>query len=639
MRRVLVWLLFLAFAAGAPCAVWFGREALFSKFEHQLTRETHEQATRAMVRMTVAVHGDDAARRSELADRIETFLAAAGAPPQRTLMTDTEQIESLAATLPPDRVEPAKAWIAAEAARLTRPVERRRMAPPPAAADPNSGRRGELSRDLASLKREQRGLEEDMRALAAQKEQVMEWRRKVRHPAQLIAEDPEALQMRQKLVDLELKLAHELEYLTPTHPQVQNLYTDIAQVKSSMDRRVMIAEDQKMGEIDAQVMAKQARRIALDGRIQKLSQQRNSMPAPAPAPAAAEPRDVPAPVAQSALQASIATEPFEVMAMEKRIQPNIDALAIAIAAAAALFAALGFVFGMGGAKPSTATEELPPLQPMAPAAPAARPAQITRPPPLTEKPKLPEPENKVSDKDMPGEPWIDLPKFPAVEKNLYTVFAPTSAAADFYQRSAVDMLDRIETSGRPALVCVASVQGGTGTSSLLANLAVPLAAQRPVVLIDLHLTAPKLHNIFSVPDTGDDITSDAPLDELAIHTPVENLRLAPLFSSESEAAAKKMKLKKRMEELMKTLPEDALVLADLAPLGRSEIYEELSSLSDAFLLVLGAAGLPAEQSKVLKKLAAKMKGKPVLRVQLTDKLQPGALEAVPPATYEFALAE
>lgn len=198
-------------------------------------------------------------------------------------------------------------------------------------------------------------------------------------------------------------------------------------------------------------------------------------------------------------------------------------------------------------------------------------------------------------------------------------------------------MDRLPKSDKTQVISIAALRSGAGASTFAANIAVALLARRPVLLIDLHHTAPGLHACFSIEPTAHDLTSAAPWTDSILKTPLDRLSLLPLFTPHTEKEMSDLKLKKRIAAFLKENPVHRLVLVDLAPIGRSELFEEVAEYSDVFVLLCGPEPTGISAASALKRLTKTMKKRPILRVTRTRDTLPAAATPRPGTDYEFLI--
>lgn len=476
---------------------------------------------------------------------------------------------------------------------------------------------------------------------------TMESRQEFRHPEELLKTDVEAVELKRKLVDLEMTLAEVIDHYTLVHPRVKELQREISAVRSSLDRRVMVAESEEQDRWKRRMAEFKRKKAALDREEKQLASKAFTS---APRPARSEPveRTVeevdPEPPPLPSIQMAWTENQTHLreLVTVKRIDPQTLSIGLAAMSAAGLL--LGYLFGLIGQAssapvPSLGARHAPALDEGTAVKPSAEPqvgSKIRKPLPPIASPPVPAPPGKmIEESDLPGVSWLTVPTLPAVEKGLYTVFAPTSPAAEIFSNAAADLIAKLPKSDGSQVISVAAIRSGGGTTTWAANLAVALASRRPVVLMDLHHTAPHLHTFFSLQATAADLMASAPWSQSTLQTPVDRVSLLPLFSPHTEKEMADLKFKKRFQPFLKENPVGRIILIDVAPLGRSELFEEIAEWSDLFLLIHGPDPVPATAKDALKRLAKAMKKKPILRLTRSAQLLPDALAARPPAAFEF----
>jgi len=471
---------------------------------------------------------------------------------------------------------------------------------------------------------------------------LVESQKEFRHPDELLKGDEEAQDLKRKLVDLEMTLAEVIDHYTPAHPRVRGLQQEISMLRSSLDRRVLVAQEEEQNRWARRAAEFKRRKIALDREEKQLSAM-----AAAVAPAPDQPLDPPldkgglggGAVRPASIHVSWTETPTTVKELVSEKQIDIQKLSMGISAAIAAGLLIGYLLGMigAGSRSAAGTPEPDRAPPMPSAAETPAAPKVRKPlPAITAAPPPPAPEKVIEEGELPGDEWVSVPTLPQVEKGLYTVFAPTSAASEIFSKAAENLLNWLPKPVATQVVTVAAIRSGSGTSTFAANLAVALTPHRPVLLVDLHHTAPHLHTFFSVPPSSQDLMASSPWTQSLVRTPVDKLFLLPLFSPHLEKEMADLKFKKRIQPLLKDNPPERLILLDVAPLGRSDLFEEVADVSDAFLLIIGPEPVPDSAKKALARLVKAMKKKPILRVVRMDQPAPDALAPRAPAEFEFA---
>ncbi len=662
----------VAVLAAVGAALWTGAPALDQHLSPLWLMPEDSWVEKPASRITLTLTGADMQLLQPLAKKIRSLLAPFDGQVRATEQDSPSLKIELVATVPPPAVLPlhelAKETVdryqdsialAFRPARVRSVV--RRHTSRPAHLPSRASSETAATRDI---RRRQDVLAKSIRQAAADHSRLMTARRQYRHPDELLKNDPEARELKQKLVDLEMTLAEVIDQYTPAHPRTRQIQSDIAAVRSALDRRVTVAEQEEQLRYERQQTDLLNRKRLLDRDEKKLRR------APTPAePAHTEESEPPAPAVSESAAGSAPAIVMEWLVAEASMRElktvkklNIPNVAIVITALLSLSLLVGYalgVFGFSSASPRAMSAtppsggppvslaKSPPVSPVAsdlpaagenpPTAPVSRPpARIRSPLPAVPPPAPPEPEKVLDEKDIPGRNWRSLQNLPAVEKRLYTVFAPTSPSADLFTQMADPLLSSIPAASVSPIVAVSSVRSGAGVSVFAANLAVSLAARRPVVLVDLHPTAPILHEFFSMKPSELDSVSPAPWKQTMVATPIDQLSLLPMFYPHTEKETRDLKLKKRLPAFAKELPAGSLILIDIAPISRSDLFEDVAEVCDVFLLMLGPDPTLASAKSPLKQLSKAMGKKPILRITRTADDMPDALRSNPPAAYEFA---
>lgn len=640
MRRVLSVGLFVAVLAAVPISLWLWKTPLAERVSSWAIVEEDGWVEKPAVRVVVRLSGADLTTLEPISKKIASLLTPFDGHLQKTPHDSPAPGIDLTATIPPAAVLPLRDLTQkmTEAEAPAVPIARKRGSTKRVRRRAATGMVRVQNPQLKEVRRRRDILMKTWVEAEKVHFKVAENRRDFRHPEILLKGDEEAQELKRRLIDLEMTLAEVIDHYTPAHPRVRDLQQEVAALRSGLDRRVLVAETEEQTRWERRLAEFQQKKRALDREEKRLIS--------LGATTAAEPitPDEIAPGAQPEIplptvQMSWSETETQIRELVKAKRMDAPKIAMGISAVTAAGLLLGYLLGWastGSPKPPPSGEE-----------PGAGPAplrtvsdtavKVRKPlPPIESAPVPPAPEKIIEEKDLPGVPWISMPVLPQVEKGLYTVFAPTSASADLFSKTAESFLARLSKTGGPQVVAAASVRSGAGTSTFLANLAAALSTRRPVLLIDLHHTAPSLHTFFSIPASSRDLTSSSPWTDSVAAAPVEGLSLLPLFSPHLEKEMSDLNVKKRLPPFLKENPPHRIVLIDVAPLGRSDLFEEVAEVSDLFILILGPEATPATAKQALKRLDKAMKKKIILRVSRTDQALPGALTAHPSADFEFA---
>ena len=630
MRRWISVGLVLLILAGGFYALWSMSKPLAGWIGGQWMKEEQRWLEKPATRVVASLSGASLDTIEPVARQIVSLLSPFDGQLRKDAYDSPVTRIDLSATLPPASVLPLRDLTQKMVEELAPPKARQkpraRGRAVAASRKPAGAQAREIRQKKASL---MKGWDEAEKSHA----RVMASRRKYRHPEELLQRDEESRELKQKLVDLEMTLAEAIDHYTPSHPRVGELQQEIAAIRSSLDRRVLVAESEEEARWER-------RRAEFQKKKQQLERDEKRILRSGPAASAtvAEESQPPEPAAEPEARSALHltwTETQTVvreLVSEKQLDAGKLPLSLFLWTAAALLA--GYVLGIAGfAGRSAPSPAGPPASPAPPELPSARAAVRARKPlPAIETP--PAPEKTVDESELPGQAWVSYPRLPSVEKGLYTVFAPTSAASEFFEQSAQSLLDKLPNSQAP-VVGVAAVRSGSGTSTFVANLAVSIRRSRPVVLVDLHHTAPNLHSFFSIPASSHDIFATEPWSQSVLTTPLDRVFLLPLFAPHLEKEMADLKVKKKMQAFLKESAANRTVLLDVAPLGRSDAFEEVSECCDAFVLIYGPDPVPASVKPALQRLAKAMKNKPVLRIRHMAEPMPEALAPRPAAQYEF----
>lgn len=659
MRRLISFVLLLGSAGGIFFALWTWKIPATDYLNSWWMEEKKSWIEKPATHVVVSLSGDDLAAMDPVSKKVGALLASFDGRMKRSSQDSPASQIDLSATLAPAAVLPIRDLVQhmVEAEVSARPPAKpaglpRRSKSHRAARKSTPARAAGMSAAQTKKWREFRQRKDALMKTWAEAEndheRLMESQKEIRHPDELLKGDDEARDLKRKLVDLEMTLAEVIDHYTPAHPRVRDIQQEISALRSALDRRVLVAQEVEQNRWARRAAEFKRKKIMLDREEKQLSampaaaapkavQAEEDRPASEPPPEEEPPavRPVSMKVAWTETQATV-----KELVSEKQI--NIQKLSMGISAMIAAGLLIGYLLGMigGGSHAGAAAGpvELDRAMPLPPppaaetsAAPKARkplPAITAAPPPA--------PEKIIEEDELPGDAWVTVPMLPPVEKGLYTVFAPTSAASEIFSKAAENLLNWLPKPVASQVVTVASIRSGSGTSTFVANLAVALLPHRPVLLVDLHHTAPHLHTFFSVPASSQDLMASTPWTQSIVPTPVDRLSLLPLFSPHLEKEMADLKLKKRLQPFLKENSPDRLVLLDLAPLGRSDLFEEVAEVSDAFLLLIGPEPVPDSAKKALARLVKAMKKKPILRVVRVAQSSPDALAPRPPAEFEFA---
>jgi capsular exopolysaccharide synthesis family protein len=149
----------------------------------------------------------------------------------------------------------------------------------------------------------------------------------------------------------------------------------------------------------------------------------------------------------------------------------------------------------------------------------------------------------------------------------------------------------------PDANCISVVSGGAGEgkSTTMVNLAFVCAqAGYTTLLIDADLRRPRMHTFFDVPNTtglSTFLTSQMPLEEAVIHTPVQNLYIMPSGIMPSDSSG--LLNSKRFTELLHDVKSRFdLVLIDSPPILGVSDASVLAAAVDATMIVVQQRKLP-----------------------------------------------
>lgn len=644
MRKLISFVLLAAGLGGGIAGLWVWRDGVKTELEKWIWTTEETWVEKPATQVVVSLTGADQDPLVSLSKKIGAILIPFDSRIRETRSDSPAPQVRLTGVLPAVALMPLKSladqMLADHNARMaparaSKPSTERGRTRRRAAASASSPQ----SQKLRDVRRRKELLMKNWVSAEKAQERRAEARKQYRHPEELLKIDPEATAMKTKLVDLEMTLAEVIDHYTPAHPRVRELQDDIAKVRGGLDRRVMIAEEESKSRWEREQADHQRKKQALDREEQQiLKLARAAVPSEPESPMIEEKATSPAPQTAVQMDWSETQTVLRELAQTKKL--DAEKLSMGISGLAAAAVLLGYLVGIMGFAQSSAPpgpepgDELPAVAAALGTAARALPRKPL--PPMSEAPPAPAPEKIIAEEEMPGVSWVSMPLMPAVEKGLYTVFAPTSPAADFFSKTAENLLARLPKKDGSHVVSVSTIRSGAGTSTFLANLAVAVIARRPALLIDLHHTAPSLHTFFSIPATAQDLMSSAPWLQSIVGTPVDRLSLLPQFSPHLEKEMADLKLKKRFQAFLKDNPLNRLVLVDVAPLGRSDIFEDVAEVSDVFILIGGPDPAPATAKSALKKLAKTMKKKIILRLTRTDVQLPNALAPRPADKFEFA---
>ncbi len=657
-RRILSLGLLLAVAVGGPAALWMWSEPLEERLLGWWSGEEEVWNESPAVRVTVELSGSTLPGIQTVARKMISFLAPFDGQIRHTVTDTPAPGAVLSATLPPPAVLPLQdlsqkivdGWNASIPAvrpekRIGGKKRKRRLSGRPAARpDP-------AEKVFRDIQRRKKALDWQWAETEKSHQRLMDARNQFRHPEDLVRRDAEAVMLKSKLVDMEITLAEVIDHYTPEHPRVRQIQNDMMAIRTELDRRILAVDQEEQSKWTARVAEYRRQKRSLE-KEERNAPRRAMIPAPSAEPAVTEPaaetegaEGVVPQTPPGILKMSWSESPTVLKSLTRVKKIDSQKLSMVFAGVGGLFVGIGYCLGCLGsaagsapiAEGAAAVEaEDPYPKPAGPAAvkPSRRPL-----PPMSESPP-PAPEKILPESEMPGQPWIEIPMLPEVEKGLYTVFAPTSPAAALFATTAERLLKEFPDAGAqaaesPQVVAVAAIRSGTGTSTFVANLAVALSAHRPVVLVDLHHTAPQLHNLFSIKSTSQDLTASGSWADSIQATPIDRLSVLPLFYPHQEKEMADLKLKKRFAVFLKESAPDRLVLLDVAPVGRSDVFEEIADVCHRFLLIVGPDPTPAGDRSVLRRLAKVLKKKPILRVVRHHEPLPQALTARPSRQYEF----
>jgi protein-tyrosine kinase len=214
-----------------------------------------------------------------------------------------------------------------------------------------------------------------------------------------------------------------------------------------------------------------------------------------------------------------------------------------------------------------------------------------------------EQQSGIADPDTPTsdtQPRIIQPNAKAFARNRVITYVADEAVVAAYKVLRTRVLQRMTANDWKTLA-ITSTAPGEGKTLTSINLAISLARAltHTVVLVDLDLRRPRLHEYFDYrPEYGicDHLLDDVPLSEILFSPQVDGLVVLPgrepvANSSELLSSPKMMRL---IEELKTRYPSH-IVLFDLPPLFAADDVLAFSPHVDAVLLVIKEGKTPKDQ--------------------------------------------
>ncbi|HVI52546.1 MAG TPA: AAA family ATPase [Candidatus Sulfotelmatobacter sp.] len=192
-----------------------------------------------------------------------------------------------------------------------------------------------------------------------------------------------------------------------------------------------------------------------------------------------------------------------------------------------------------------------------------------------------------------------------LERHRIVARASRSINADTFRMLRTKLLQMM-TRNNLRTIAITSPNYGDGKSTIAVNLALSLAldVKQTVLLVDLDLRNPDVHNIMGLkPDVGlsDYITHDAPVPSCMVKPAIDRLVVLPISrpienSSEMLATPKMTAL----AEELKTRYSDRIVIYDMPPLlAQDDTIAFLPNVDGVLLVVRDGASTSAELTQCL----------------------------------------
>lgn len=182
-----------------------------------------------------------------------------------------------------------------------------------------------------------------------------------------------------------------------------------------------------------------------------------------------------------------------------------------------------------------------------------------------------------------------------------------SMMAEAYRNVLTSILNA-NGNGRPKIIMVTSSGHGEGKSSTVSNLGIALAEiNHRVLLVDADLRKPRMHDIFSLPNTWglSDLLreksslADCPIEALARKTEVDGLYVLP--SGPGTVSITNLLHSTRMAKLVERVRDDFdVTIIDTPPMSYLSDARVLGQLADAAILVIRASRTTLDEARAAK---------------------------------------
>ena len=195
-----------------------------------------------------------------------------------------------------------------------------------------------------------------------------------------------------------------------------------------------------------------------------------------------------------------------------------------------------------------------------------------------------------------------------------------SREADIFRMLRTKVMRVMEREGMRA-IAVTSANYGDGKTTIVCNLALSMALdlKRTVLLVDLDLRNPRIHQFMGIQSAGgltDYLLHDRPINECLVRPQIERLAVLPTMSpvDHSSEMLASPKMAQLAEELRCRYP-DRLVIYDMPPLlSQDDAIAFLPNVDGVLLVVRDGVTSSADVSHCLHQLL----GTPVIGTVLND---------------------
>ncbi len=157
-----------------------------------------------------------------------------------------------------------------------------------------------------------------------------------------------------------------------------------------------------------------------------------------------------------------------------------------------------------------------------------------------------------------------------LERGIYVLDEPNSAFAEALRQVRTNVQFMLQEEDNNKSILISSTVGNEGKSTITANLSAILhASAKNVVIVDLDLRKPKIHNYFGLPNSKgitDLILGRLDLDETIKRTPIENLDIITVGTIPPNPGD--LLLSNKFKDILKELKERyEYVIIDSPPIG------------------------------------------------------------------------